>query len=474
MARRALQGHVIRSPHDEWTSNIAATVAELEALARSSGTPLGSHLRKLRDNKWPCYTPFAPIFDNPVSDFVCDAVVAYWQSSGILDAIYEFRDQFNFWKRDSHPAYKPSFLIFLAACCAGEIPLVQQALNDGRIFNDDAKCHALISSCLTVVAARGHTHVTQFLLDAGYDANHVHHGTCAVRKAAWMGNHDLLKLLLHPKYGLKRSGEQYRCAIFDAIESDNGVSRVENVKTLYSAAEGLDEPTTRKELFFRACQKDDMAFASWMLTGEPINMYSPVPSLTTSRTQFTLQWLAENGKRDWVRWLLQEQPPRLSSNRRHGIVFERALVSAAYMRHAETFFEMVRYFKWPYKRLWILAACVKDGLSRLNSCLPSPKLQATLSSKFPNSWGPEMTIGAEALARAITWGEASNVQWLLERGIRTHRSAKVSQDWYEQQRTVFSHIEAMLIDNGIPKFTIFDGLSIYGGGEQFLVGHVCN
>ena len=67
----------------------------------------------------------------------------------------------------------PSFLILLAACYSGDIIFIQHALNDERIFRENTGYHNLVSSCLRVVSQQGHLWVMQYLLDAGFDVNHI-------------------------------------------------------------------------------------------------------------------------------------------------------------------------------------------------------------------------------------------------------------------------------------------------------------
>jgi hypothetical protein len=158
----------------------------------------------------------ASVFDNPVSQLVCDALVAYYSYYSILQAIYDFDNRSQeFRARRYSQTYSPSFLILLVACYSGDIIFLQQALNDERIFRENTSYDTLVSSCLRIVAQQGHPHVMEYLLDTGFDVNHI--GTdylSAIVPAARGGNRHLLEMLLRPAYGLKRSGDQYTFALY--------------------------------------------------------------------------------------------------------------------------------------------------------------------------------------------------------------------------------------------------------------------
>ena len=83
------------------------------------------------------------------------------------------------------------------------------------------------------------------------------HRTSAIVMAAQESNQHLLELLLRPEYGLKRSGDQYKFALNAAADHHDTTRRLENVKTLYLAAEELHQPRTRENLLFRACRMDE-------------------------------------------------------------------------------------------------------------------------------------------------------------------------------------------------------------------------
>jgi hypothetical protein len=442
-------------PHDQWTANVGEAVANLEALASSSETAFALHLQKVQCYHYLCPSSSTSVFDNPVSELVCDALVTYYYPQFILDAIYDFDDRSQeFHYRNHYPTYSPSFLILLAACYSGDIIFLQQALNDERIFRENTGYHNLVSSCLRVVSQQGHLRVMQYLLDAGFDVNHIgfNYGS-AIIIAADGGNQHLLELLLRPEYGLKRSGDQYKFALHAAADHHDTTTRLENVKTLYLVAEELPQPRTRENLLFRACRTDDMALARWLLADGPVDMYSAV-GMVPLKTQSMLHWLAQQGKSEWLQWFLQVQPPRILENNRHRRIIAAALSAAAYGNHLEIFLEFAKFFEHNLKRLCLLSAVVENGLPQLVTRFPSLDLQSMLSQEITEGWLREATVGSQALREAISRGRSSNVQMLLERGVRTSGGVSLRQSRYEKDRTSFTAIQTMLINHANPVFTV--------------------
>jgi hypothetical protein len=442
-------------PHDQWTANVGEAIASLEALARSSETAFALHLQKVQCYHYLCPSSSTSVFDNPVSELVCDALVAYYSPYSILQAIYNFNDRSQeFCQRNHYPTYNPSFLILLAACYSGDIIFLQQALNDERIFRENTGYHSLVSSCLRVVSQQGHLRVMQYLLDAGFDVNHIGiDRTSAIAIAAEGSNQHLLELLLRPEYGLKRSGDQYKFALHAAADHHDTTTRLENVKTLYLAAEELPQPRTRENLLFRACRSDDMALARWLLADGPVDMYSAVGTVPL-KTQSMLHWLAQQGKSEWLQRFLQIQPPRILENSRHRRILAAALNAAAYGNHLEIFLEIAKFFEHDLRRLCLLSAVVEDGLTRLVTRLPSLDLQSILSQEVTQSYLHEANVGSAALWKAISQGRNSNVQMLLERGVRTSGRVLLCQSHYEKHRTSFSAIRTMLINHANPVFRV--------------------
>jgi hypothetical protein len=459
VARRALQGHLTRLPHDQWTANVSEAVASLEALASSSETAFALHLQRVQCYHYLCHSSSASVFDNPVSGLVCDALVAYYSPYSILRAIYDFNDRSQeFCGRNYYQTYSPSFLILLAACYSGNIIFLQQALNDERIFRENTDYHTLVSSCPRVVSQQGHLRVMQYLLDAGFDVNHIDiNRVSAILAAARGSNQHLLELLLRPEYGLKRSGDQYKFALHAAADHRDTPTRLENVKTLYLAAEELAQPETRESLLFRACRSDDMALARWLLADGPVDMYCAINTVPL-KSRSMLHWLAQQGKSEWFQWFLQVQPPRIFENDRHRRILAAALSSAAYRNHLEIFLEIAKFFEHNLKQLCLLSAVVEDGLPRLVARLPSLVLQSTLSREVTEGYLHEANVGSAALWKAIARGRVSNVQMLLERGVRTSSRALLRRSYYEKHRASFSAIQTMLINHANPIPLILEGM----------------
>lgn len=382
--------------------------------------------------------------------------MAYYRPCSILEAIYDFNDQSReYCQRNVYQTYSPSFLIVLAACYSGDVVFLRQALNDERVFRENAGYHDLVSSCLSMIAQRGYLRVTQYLLGSGFDVNHTGIGNrCAVVTAAREGNQQVLKLLLRPEYGLKRTGDRYMSALEAAADHHESTTRLENVKTLYVAAEELPQPRTRENLLFRACRSDDMALARWLVADGPVDMYSRMGTVHF-KSQSTLHWLAQQGKFEWVQWFLQVQPPRIFENDRHKYVMGSALNFAASWNHRETFFEIARFFEHDHRKLVLRSAAVENGFKRLIALLPSLDLQVILSQEAIQSYYPN--VGYAALCTAISKGRSSNVQMLLERGVRTVIRVLVHRHQYERYRTSFSAMKTMLIKHGNPVFRVFEG-----------------
>ena len=292
----------------------------------------------------------------------------------------------------------------------------------------------------------------QYLLDAGFDVNHIGiDHVSAILTAARGSNQHLLELLLRPEYGLKRSGDQYKFALHAAADHHDTTTRLENVKTLYLAAEELAQPRTRENLLFRACRSDDMALARWLLADGPVDMYSAVGTVPL-KSQSTLHWLAQQGKSEWLQWFLQLQPPRILENDRHRRIIAAALSTAANRNHLEIFLEIAKFFEHNLKKLCLLSATVEDGLPRLVARLPSLGLQSTLSQEVTESYLHEANVGSAALWKAISQGRSSNVQMLLERGVRTSGRVLLHRSHYEKHPTSFSAIQTMLINHANPVF----------------------
>jgi hypothetical protein len=440
-------------PQDQWTTNVGEAIARLEALPSRSEIAIALHLQKDQCHRHLCHPSSTTIFDNPVSELVCDALVAYHSPSSILLAIYDFNDRSQeFCYRNSYRTYSPSFLILLGACYSGDINFLQQALIDERIFRENTAYHTLVSSCLRVVSQQGHLHSMQLLLEAGFDVNHIGiDRESAIETAASGCNHHLLELLLRPEYGLKCSGDQYKFALHAAADSHDTAIR-ENVKTLYLAAEELDQPRTRENLLFRACRRDDMELARWLLADGPVDMYSRVGTVPL-KTQSMLHWLAQQGKCEWLQWFLHIQPPRIFENDRHRRILAAALNSATSRNHLETFLYIAKFFEHDPKKLCLESAIIEDGLPRIVARFPSLDLQSTLSQEA-ESWLHEANVGSAALWKAISQGRSSNVQMLLERGVRTSSSVLVNRSHYENHQTSFSAIETLLVNHANPVFTV--------------------
>lgn len=448
---------------------MAEAVASMEFLASSSSTGFGSFKEKARCDAYLCGSSFNSIFNNFVSQIVCDALVAYYGPDSILQAIFKTGRTFpGSYYRTHYATHSPSFLIILAACYSGDVNFLQQALDDAGIFKKTSNYYSLISSCLSVACQQGHLCVTQFLLDDGFDINHIGlHHTSAILAAAKNGNHDLLELLLRPQYGLNCWGDpenlsnnSYKFALIAAPEHHDDSTRFENVKTLYLAADKLTQSRNRETLFFRACYSADMALAKWLLDDRPVDMYIDLRFLMRKNCYFMLQWLAQEGKIEWVQWFLRVQPPRVSEKGQHRHVLEAALRSAIRGKHLQTFFEIARYFVHDASMPLIKAASIEDGLPRLLACWPSLDLQTTLSQKVEVR-RRELTVGNVALHTAIEHGRSSNVQMLLERGARSARIVYVDRSYYDEHRPSFSAIETMLLHYKDPMFRLHQEPNIY-------------
>lgn len=331
---------------------------------------------------------------------------------------------------------------------------LQEALNEERISAENIGFPLLVSSCLRVVSQQGHLHIMQYLLDAGFDVNHISFNTSAIVTTARGGNQRLLELLLRPEFGLIRSGNQYTDALHVAADHHDTTTRLENVKTLYLAAEELTQPRTRQALFFKACRRDDVALAKWLLADGPIDMYGAVLGVPL-KTKSMLHWLGHEGKTEWLQWFLQVQPPQMFEKDRHTLIIASVLSAVAVGNHREIFLEIAKIFVDNPAKLCHVGAFVEDGLPRLAARLPSLLLQSTLSQvcKRPHH---EVNVGPAASWNAISRGQSSNIQILLERGMRTSRSVLVRRSDYEKHRTSFSAIETMLINHDNPVFTISD------------------
>ena len=169
-----------------------------------------------------------------------------------------------------------------------------------------------------------------------------------------------------------------------------------------------------------------------------------------------LHWLAQQGKSEWLQWFLQVQPPRILENNRHRRILAAVLNTAACWNHLEIFLEITKFFEHDLKRLCLLSALVEDGLPRLVTRLPSLDLQSILSQEVTEGYLHEANVGSAALWKAIKKGRSSNVQMLLERGVRTSGRVSLYRSHYEKHRTSFSAIQTMLINHANPVFTVFD------------------
>jgi hypothetical protein len=190
-----------------------------------------------------------------------------------------------------------------------------------------------------------------------------------------------------------------------------------------------------------------------LLADGPVDMYSAVGTVPL-QTQSMLHWLAQQGKSEWLQRFLQIQPPRILENSRHRRILAAALNAAAYGNHLEIFLEIAKFFEHDLRRLCLLSAVVEDGLPRLVTRLPSLDLQSILSQEVTQSYLHEANVGSAALWKAISQGRNSNVQMLLERGVRTSGRVLLCQSHYEKHRTSFSAIRTMLINHANPVFRV--------------------
>lgn len=446
-------------PHDQWTANISEAIGNLEALVSSSETAFALYLQKLQ-RCHPVRPSASSILNNPISELVCDALVAYYDPCGILSALYNLDKSQKFYERNYYSTYCPSFLILISACYSGDIDSVQQVLSDEQALrenclSENTSFHGLVSSCLRVVSQQNHVHIMQYLLDAGYDVNHIGIGwSTAIQTAAREGSRQIIDLLLRPESGLNRSDHQYRLALQAAADHHDPAKRLEIFIQLYQAAEDLNQ-RRREALLYRACCNGDMALARWLIADGPADIYCTwggVPRMTYSM----LYRLATEGRIELLQWLLQIQPPRISENSQHRRILGAAMSSAANMNHLDTFLEIGKFFLHRPTRLCTQAAAIEDGLSQLCARFPSLDIPSSLSKEVTPTNHREATVGSAALSNAISKGRSSNVKFLLERGVRTSFKERIDRDYYEKNRTAFSDIQIMLVNYTNPVFAVLD------------------
>ena len=411
-ARRALQAHLTRATHDEWTTNVRAAVRRFEVLATSLETAhnLSHHARHCQ---YPSHhSSRTSVLDNPITGLVCDAIVAYHTPCEILSSLCDLEKvlakygRYNLFREQT-----AHFLQGLAACYLGDIGILHQVVGDDGNLAKGPDHHSSVLPGLKLVARQGHVHMMRYLLNAGLDVNNTaSKRSSVIDAAARSGSYELLDLLLCPGYGLKREGFHYLNALRAASTHWNTTTRLKNVKLLYFAAEGLQQPETRQLLLVGACRFDDWELAKWLVTIGPIDLYRCESERCQSTTNLPLlAWLAQEGKYEWLEWLLEVQPPDILDNESHRWVLGKALNSAAYRNHLDIFNYLAKLFEHDQGLLCMESAYAEDGLQNWAACYPNLELQEILMSKQGRPAVCE-TVGAVALVHAIHLARTSNVQ----------------------------------------------------------------
>ena len=396
------------------------------------------------------------MLDHPISGLVCDAVVAYHNPRTILSLLCDLdkvlakdnRDN-PFWRDTAH------FLQVLAACYLGDIGVLHKVVGDDGNLAKVAEHRSLVLPGLMLVALQGHVHMMQYLLDAGFDVNDTAYArTGVIDAAARSGSYELLDMLLCPRYGLKREGPHYLNALHTASTHWNTITRLRNVKLLYFAAVGLQQPKTRQLLLVGACRSDDWELARWLMTIGPIDVYRCESERGQTTTNLPLlAWLAQEGKYEWLEWLLEAQPPDILENESHRWVLGKALSSAAYRSHLDIFNHLAKLFEHDQGSLCMNSAYAEDGLRNWAACYPKLELQEILMNKQGRSAICE-TVGAVALVHAIHLARTSNVKWLLERGVRRLPTVHLNCQNYKRSKAAYEVIHDLLVHHGNTTFTI--------------------
>ena len=448
-ARRALQAHLTRAEHDDWTTNIRAAVRRFEVLATLPETAhaLSYHARQFL---YPSHhSSRTSVLGDPISGLVCDAIVAYHRPREILGSLCELdkilAGRHNpFWRDTAH------IIQVLAACYLGDIGVLHTVVGDDGNLAKDPDHYSLVLPGLMLVAQQGHVHMMRYLLNAGFDVNDA---ASVIHAAARSGSYELLDLLLCPTYGLKREAYHYLNALHAASTHWDTTTRLKNVKLLYFAAEGLQQPGTRQMLLVGACRFDDWELARWLITMGPIDVYHCESERLSSITNMPLlAWLAQEGKQEWLEWLLQLQPPKVLEHETHSRVLDKALTSAAYRNHLNIFNHLAKFFEHDQGLLCMKSAYAEDGLQNWAACYPALELQKVLMSGCRVPAVCE-TVGAHALLHAIQLARTSNVQWLLERGVWRHHAVLNCQS-YKRKTAAYEAIHDLLIHHGVPTFTV--------------------
>ena len=395
---------------------------------------------------------------HPITGLVCDAIVAYHTPCEILSSLCDLDKVLSKYGRDNlFPRETAHFLQVLAACYLGDIGVLHKVVGDEGNLAMGSDLHSLVLPGLKLVARQGNVHMMRYLLNAGLDVNNTaSERSSVIDAAAKSGSYELLDLLLYPKYGLKREGYHYLNALHGASIQRNTTTRLKNVMLLYLAAKGLQQPETRPLLLVGACRHDDWELARWLMTMGPIDVYHcESERLCSIPNMPLLAWLAQEGKDEWLEWLLQVQPPQIPECESHRWVLDKALTSAAYRNHLDIFNRLAKFFEHDQGLLCMKSAYLEGGLQNWAACLANPELQKAIMSQ--GEILPERgTVGELALLHAIQSARASNVQWLLERGVRRLPSVHLNCHSYERRRAAYEIIHDLLVCHGNPTFTVME------------------
>lgn len=240
IARRCVQGilwRAISSGHaQDWMRSAMETIKSLRD-RYSSGLP-----STIKQNELPNCTS-NPIFRDPITILVCDAINAHYGCK--LAAQVEGE-----WRKPSMTIDRGSnYYLFLAACSIGDkafIQLAYQALGQGQRVN--------LNYLSGVTAWEDWQEAFRFLADQGYDTNQRRGGGVLflpkpppVISAVITGHVEFLRLVLEYPCGLIKTGKFYQQAVGMALNLKDQSKGKVMADLLYSHGQNLPSPDVLRE-----------------------------------------------------------------------------------------------------------------------------------------------------------------------------------------------------------------------------------
>lgn len=397
-------------------------------------------------------------FDCRASIIICDAFVDYFGDSSLLNDKYL-----------DLPLHLASLLqqesdrhilnpwLFIASCSVGNLTFVRDAFQYARQCCDDedhnGKNHweEFFFKCLHVAVKQRQTSVIQFLLENGSDVNQAVPQPCesVLVAAAWRSQITVLRILCEPRFKLHKQGVMYEEGIRCAAEHEDPVERLEMVKYLCMHASNLNQPSIRSEVFWIACDLDDIALAQWCLDKGPVDIFGPTCPYYPKRPP--LSKAVQRGCLPIVQLIVRHRGSfvpcsELDKERAYYNAFRKlasrnsSLTTLALLKAIIPIVE-----HWSPQQKIIKAACVEGGIEIIADMFGPFDFAG---SSGPYHRQPEVSLGSYLCQRAAQLIKPRNLKYMLQQGVRSGIEIFVSEYQYNSKRNEYEQIEELLKSYG--------------------------